>query len=90
MSDEIIAAARTTVPITSATLEKVVCHIQSSQVKSCQSVRVPLLFVYGVEQSMRRFIQVRSVTVLPSCVYMLAYFCRNLSQCLLLATISTK
>jgi hypothetical protein len=57
MKDEIIAAARTIVPITSSTLEKVVSHIQSSKVASCQFVRVPLLFVYGAEQSMHRFIQ---------------------------------
>ena len=64
MKDEIIAAARTVVPITSATLEKVVSHIQSSKMASCQFVRVPLLFVYGAEQSMHRFIQ-----VLPCCVF---------------------
>lgn len=58
MKDEIVAAARTVVPVTQATLEKVVSHIQSRKVPSCQFVRVPLLFVYGAEQSMQRFIQV--------------------------------
>jgi hypothetical protein len=61
LTDEIISALRCIVPVSMETLQLVAKHVaDSDDQRMCISENVPLHFVYGPEQSLKQFIEVRS------------------------------
>lgn len=60
LDDEIVSALRHPQPITTDTLSRVATHVYSSQGRpSCHCEAVPLQFVFGPENSLEKFREVR-------------------------------
>lgn len=65
LNDEIVSALRHSQPITIDTLNRVATHVYSSQGRpSCLCEVVPLQFVFGSENSLERFREVRQASSL--------------------------
>ena len=61
LEDEIVSALRCSQAISAAVLQKVADHVvRSSGRMCCQHETVPLQFVFGPEQSLEKFRQVRA------------------------------
>lgn len=82
MTDEMVSALRLTTPVTEETLEMVAEHVKNSLPRdNWASVldHVYLKFVYGPEQSLTHFIEVRLI-VCDFCAWIsLDLLCRSLN-----------
>ena len=59
LKDEIASAMRLVVPVSAETLDMVAIHVKTSNEKRmCIMEQVPLLFVYGPDQSLQHFVEV--------------------------------
>lgn len=57
MRDEIVSASRLVVPVHFSTLRSVVEHVASEAFSSCFHIKIPLVFIHGVDQSRDYFVQ---------------------------------